>query len=90
MDSSHNDNCSYSYTVTFSEATKASGDSSHLAVIFRIIEYRGPKRAWLLFEIEFYEYFVPICMFRIFETKIVAPNVLLGVKVMAADPSSGM
>ena len=33
--------------------------------IFRIIEYRGQKRAWLLFEIEFYEYFVPICMFKI-------------------------
>ena len=47
---------------------KASGDSSHLAVTnFRIIEYRGPKRGWLLFDIEFYEYFVPICKFRILD-----------------------
>ena len=34
---------------------------------------------------------IDICVSQVkFETKIVAPNVLLEVKVMAADPSSGV
>ena len=33
--------------------------------IFRKVEYRGPKKDWLLYEIKFSEYFVPISKFII-------------------------